>query len=329
MRLLLIILGASLLAGCGAKTNGPLALYFVGSSRFTTGNKTNVGPGDSLATNLYALASDNNALRHFQVTVAYAPEREPFVYTIPLSSRANSRKADSVVVFIDSTFTANDFLYTPVFGVRTTAGTERWTFTATDKDNNTSSRSFVLSVRRSDSLTVYNDYTLRLRVPAAGVAARRFIDLKSGIALPAYSVLGNASIPSAKLPTSLQRLTDLIVLPDGLRLVSPDSASKYSKLNDTRWLVANRSRTRFRLTNLTPTDFTSAQDTVAIQNQFTGTGRAYLPTLARNQVYAFQASRPTGRPVYGLLLVRDIPNSTSTAGLQLDVRVAKQRRPLN
>ena len=322
MRLLLIILGASLLAGCGAKTNGPLALYFVGSSRFTTGNKTNVGPGDSLATNLYALASDKNELRHFQVTVAYAPEREPFVYTIPLSSRANSRKADSVVVFMDSTFTANDFLYTPVFGVRTTAGTERWTFTATDKDNNTSSSSFVLSVRRSDSLVVYNEYSLRLRVPAAGVAARRFIDLKSGIALPAYSVVGNPVNPD------LQKLTDLIVLPDGLRLVSPDSASRYGVLNDVRWLAGNRRSTRFRLTSLTPTDFTNAQDTVAIQNQFAAPGRAYLPALARNQVYAFQANRPTGRPVYGLMLVRGVPNSTSTAGLQLDVRVAKQRRPL-
>jgi hypothetical protein len=326
MRLLLVVLGVSLLAGCGAKVNGPLALYFVGSSRFTTGNKTNVGPGDSLATNLYALASDNNTLKHFRATVAYSPQREPFAYPALLASFINNVPADKEVVFMDSTLTGKDFLFTPVFGVRTTAGTERWTFTATDKDNNTSSRSFVLSVRRSDSLAVFNSYSLRLRVPAAGVAARRFIDLKSGIALPAYSVVGNASIPNAASPdTALQRLTDLVVLPDGLRLISPDTAG--ALLSSTRWLVANRSRTRFRLTNLTPTDFTSAQDTVAIQNQFVGAGRAYLPVLALNQVYAFQANRFTaGRPVYGLLLVRGIPNSTSTAGLQLDVRVAKQRR---
>jgi len=321
MRLLLFILGVSLLAGCGAKTNGPLALYFVGSSRFTTGNKTNVGPGDSLATNLYALANGTNTLSHFRATVIYSPQREPFAYPALLASFINNVPADPEVVFMDSTLTDKDFLYTPVFGVRTTAGTERWTFTATDKDNNTSSRSFVLSVRRSDSLAVFNSYSLRLRVPAAGVAARRFIDLKSGIALPTYSVVGK--VPNAEL----QKLTDLIVLPDGLRLMSPDTAIRSARLDSTRWPAANRSRTRFRLTNLTLTDFTSAQDTVAIQNQFTGAGRAYLPVLALNQVYAFQANRFTaGRPVYGLLLVRGIPNSTSTAGLQLDVRVAKQRR---
>jgi len=128
---------------------------------------------------------------------------------------------------------------------------------------------------------------------------------------------------------TLQQLTDLIVLPDGLRLVSPDSAGNYATLNSTRWPVANRSSTRFQLTNLTVDNFNSARDTVAIQNQFSAPGRAYLPTLALNQVYAFRASRPLGKQpayVYGLLLVRGVPNSASTAGLQLVVRVAKQRR---
>ena len=323
MRLLLILLSVSLLVGCGAKTNGPLALYFVGSSRFTTGNRTNVGAGDSLATNLYALANGTNTLSHFRATVVYSPQREPFAYPALLASFINNVPADPEVVFMDSTLTDKDFLYTPVFGVRTTAGTERWTFTATDKDNNSSARSFVLSVRRSDSLAVLNSYSLRLRVPAAGVGARRFIDLKSGIALPAYSVVGQA------LNANLQQLTDLIVLPDGLRLMSPDTVIRSARLDSTRWPVANRSSTRFRLTTLSATDFTNALDTVAIQNQFTGAGRAYLPALALNQVYAFRATRPLGKLptyVYGLLLVRGIPNSASTAGLQLDVRVAKQRR---
>ena len=170
MRLLLIILSVSLLVGCGAKTNGPLALYFVGSPRFTTGNKPGVHPGDSLATNLYALADGTNTLSHFRATVAYTPQREPFAYPALLASFINNVPADPEVVFMDSTLTGKDFLYTPVFGVRTTSGTERWTFTATDKDNNTSARSFVLSVRRPDSTAVFNIDTLKLRVPAAGVA---------------------------------------------------------------------------------------------------------------------------------------------------------------
>lgn len=325
MRLLLGVLSGSLLAGllggCGAKTNGPLTLYFVGSSRFTTGNRTGVSPADTLATNLYALANTGNSLRHFTATVTYTPQREPFAYPTPITLFINNVPADPEFTYLDSTLTGTDFLYTPVFGARTTAGTERWTFTATDKDNNTSSRSFVLAVRRADSLAVYHDYTLRLRVPATGIGARRFIDFKSGLALPAYSVVG--SVPN---PT-LQKLTDAIVLPDGLRLVSPDSAARYVPLNEARWPSANRSITRFRLTALAATDFTSAQDTITIQNQFTGVGRAYLPALALNQVYAFRATRPTGtRPVYGLLLVRGVPSGTSTVGLQLEVRLAKQRR---
>ena len=330
MRLLLGMLSGGLLAGglagCGAKASGPLTLYFVGSSRFTTGNRS-VGAGDTLSTNLYALRSDkSNSLSHFTATVRYSPQRAPFAYPNPLNLFINNVPADSLVTFMDSTITGYDFLYTPVFGARTTAGTERWTFTATDRDNNTSSRSFVLAVRPTDSLKVYHDYTLRLRVPASGVGARRFIDLKSGLALPAYSVLGNASLASQP-PTDLQKLTDLVVLPDGLRLVSPDTAGALVRLSSGRWPLANRSTTRFRLTTLGATDFTGLQDTTAIQNQFTGTGRAYLPTLALNQVYAFRATNYLStRPVYGVLLVRGVPNSTNASGLQLEVRVAKQRR---
>ncbi|QKG58463.1 hypothetical protein GKZ68_18600 [Hymenobacter sp. BRD128] len=336
MRFLLGVLSVGLLAGCGAKTNGPLALYFVGSSRFTTGNKTGLGPADTLATNLYAITDTTtdktNHLTHFTATVRYTPQRAPFAYPTPITSFINNVPADSLVTFMDSTLTRGDFLYTPVFGVRTTAGTERWTFTVQDKVNGSSARSFVLAMRRADSLVVFHDYTLKLRVPATGVAARRFLDLKSGLALPAYSVLGNTvvnkkSIGPASDAQALQQLTDVLILPDGLRLVSPDSASQHTPLDPIRWPVANRRSTRFRLTTFSATDFTSAQDVMTIQNQFTGTGRAYLPALAVNQVYAFRAFRPTSNtPVYGLMLVRSVPNGTSAVGLQLEVRLAKQLR---
>ncbi len=338
MRLLLGVLGAGVvaagLAGCGAKATGPLALYFVGSTRFTTGNRT-VGPADTLATNIYAFADTTgraNYLSRFTVTVRYSPRRAPFAYPNPINLFINNLPADSVT-FMDSTLAGGrrprpgDFLYTPVFGARTTSGTERWTFTARDQNNNFSSRSFTLAVRRSDSTAVFHNYTLNLRVPANTVAARRFIDLKSGLALPAYSVL---STPISPANIELQQLTDLIVLPDGLRLVSPDSASLYTTLDATRWLPGNRRRTRFRLTTLGLAGFTSQQDTVAIRNQFTGTGRAYLPALAINQVYAFRATNPAGAKgrgsVYGLLLVEKVPNGTNTTGLQLQVRLAKQPR---
>jgi hypothetical protein len=327
MRLLLGVLSgcllAGLLAGCGAKASGPLALYFVGSTRFTTGNRTGVNPADTLATNLYAITDTTdktNHLTHFTVTVRYTPQRAPFAYPNPINLFLNNLPPDSLVTFMDSTLTRGDFLYTPVFGARTTSGTERWTFTTTDGNSNSSARSFVLAVRRSDSTAVFNSYTLNLRVPATTKAARRFIDLKSGLALPAYSVLGTT--PN----TDLQQLTDLIVLPDGLRLASPDTVGKLVAFNDTRWAPANRRSTRFRLTTLLPAGFTSLQDTVAIRNQFTGTGQAYLRTLAADQVYAFRVEGPPRKGyIYGLMRVKSVPNGTSTVGLSLEVRMAKKR----
>ncbi len=325
MRVLLVLLSALLLAGCGAKSSGPLDVFFISSSRFTSGNRTSVGAGDTLATRLYALTNDqSNQLTRFKVTVAYTPRREPFAYPTQLSLFINNVQPDPEVTYLDTTLTGTDFLYTSVFGARTTAGTERWTFTAQDKAGNSASRFFVLAVRRADSTNIYHDYTLRLRVPATGVSARRFIDLKSGLALPAYSVVGQVTNPT------LQQLTDVIVLPDGLRLVSPDTLSATSpllRLSDLRWPASNRRSTRFQLTALTPTGFTSARDSVAIRGQFTGPGRAYVAALALDQVYAFRTFRADGvTPVYGLMRVLSVPNGTSAVGLQLQIRLAKRRR---
>jgi len=323
MRVLLVLFSALLLAGCGAKSSGPLSLYFLSSTRFTSGNRTAVGAADTLATSLYALTDTStdrsNHLTRFTATVTYSPRREPFAYPTQLNLFQNNLAPDDPVTILDTTLTRGDFLYTTVFGARTTAGTERWDFTAQDKSGNTSARFFVVSVRRTDSLAVYNDYPLRLVVPATTKSARRFIDLKSGLALPAYSVVGG--VPNA----TLQKLTDVIVLPDGLRLASPDTLGAISGLSSTRWPVANRSQTRFRLTTLVPDGYSSTQSANDIQNQFTGTGRAYIRSLAKDQVYAFKAIKPDGTtPVYGLIRVVSVPNGTSTVGLQLQVRTAKQ-----
>lgn len=323
MRFVFILFSGLLLAGCGAKTNGPLNLYFLSSSRFTSGNRTSVGAGDTLATSLYALtnaqADPGNRITRFRATVLYSPRREPFAYPTQLSTFLNNVPADPEVTYLDSTFSEPDFVFTAVFGARTTAGTERWVFTATDKNSSTAARSFVLAVRPSDSLNIYHNYTLRLRVPATTASARRFIDLKSGLALPAYSVVGQVPNPT------LQRLTDMIALPDGLRLASPDTLAALLPFSAARWPVANRSITRFRLTTLLPADFTSAQTATVIQNQFTGTGRAFIRALATDQVYAFKATKPDGTtPVYGLMRVLSVPNGTSTVGLQLQIRLAKQ-----
>jgi hypothetical protein len=310
-----------LLAGC-AQVSGPLKLYFISSARFTSGNRARVAPGDTLATSLYAVTDAANRqvarLTRFRAVVAYTPRREPFAYPVPLSLFIAAPGADPEVVYLDTTLTVPNFLFTPVFGVRTTSGSENWTFTARDSEGNTSARSFITTVRNIDSLKLYHNYILKLRVPATQKSDRRFIDLKSGLALPAYSVLGSVLNPT------LQQLTDLVVLPNGLSLVSPDTLEALQPFSPARWPTTNRSKTRFRLTTLLPADFTGAQDTAAIRTQFAGAGRAYLRTLAVNQIYAFQAHKPDKSAVYGLMRVASVPNGTTAVGLQLEIRLAKQ-----
>ncbi|WP_223653523.1 hypothetical protein [Hymenobacter psoromatis] len=328
MRFLLAVLSLLLLGGC-AKSNGPVRLYFISSGRFTSGSRTGVGPGDTLATRIYvdanptstssATSTSKNTLAQFLVQVQYSPLRTPFVYPFPLATFSySSLPKDSPITYLDSTLTSRptDFLYTSVFGTRTTSGSETWTFTATDKDGNMSVRSFTLAVRRADSTQVFHDYTLNLPAVANNVAARRFIDLRAGQAYPRYSVAN----------PQVQQFVDLVLLPDGQRLASPDDPA----VKLTTW-AAPRHHTTFRLTTLTAITFTSTQDTTAIHQAFIDAGAAanttLLDKLAFDQVYAFNALNPADktRPYFGLIHVQNLPTGT-TAGLQLQVRLAKQPR---
>jgi len=332
MRFLLAIWGVFLLAGC-AKSNGPIKLYFISSGRFTAGNKTGVGAADTLSTRLFATASpttvasggnSGNTLAHFNVTVTYSPRRLPFAYPALLTSfNYAGLPTGEVVTYLDSTMATPapvDLLYTALFGARATSGTEKWVFTATDKDGNTAARSFTLGVRRADSLLVYHDYTLRLPASAFGTGDRRFIDLKSGLAFPAYSVVGNVTNPD------LQKLIDVVLLPDGRRLASPDYVPTATPapfvLSTSRWPTANRRRTRFQLTGLSTNNYNDATDTLGIRQQYGGNGVPFLGTLAIDQVYAFRTDYGGGKPYFGLMRVIALPTGT-TAGLQLQIRVAK------
>ena len=317
----------ALLAAC-TKVSGPLQLYFIGSSRFTSGNKSSLGAGDTLATRIYATADTAIGLKEVRITVTYSPNRQPFAYPVPITSFLfTTLPSGEQITYLDTLLKApyqRTFLLTSVFGVRTTAGSEKWVYEATDQAGNTSTRSFVASMRRYDSLAVYNDYFLRLNVPARGVSVRRFVQLKSGLALPAYTVLGTSATPTP----DQQALTDMVQSVDGLRLFSPDSLSNAVTLPATRWPIAKRRATRFRLTTLDITGYTSQQDTISIRQQYkqaTTRVQAVLRGLAANQVYAFRTA-PFGLgalPTFGLLRVVSVPGGTA-AGLQLEVRVAKQ-----
>jgi hypothetical protein len=371
MRLYLALLAGLLLAGC-TKENGPQRLDFVNTTRYTSSNRVGLNPADTLASRIFAENKDQNGpnLGRLVVTVRYQPRRNPFVYPTPISSvnRDSIDKSTEGFVFLDSTLAEvnaatgqltypGSFLLTTTFGVRTTTGTERWEYdlysSASLNSDPTARRAVRLSMRRPDSTAIYNDYLLRLVIPAVGVnplvrakSSRRFLHLRAGLALPAYTVV-RAGAPDPATQGVAQRLTDLIILADGLTLVSPNatrlttitSPATAPGLSDTRWPSANRRKTLIYPTNLTATTYASQTDDAAIQALYraaastatAGQGQ-FVGPVAAGQVYVFRTDEitDTATPAtpyrYGLLLVASIPTSTtatSSAGLQLQVRMAK------
>lgn len=335
------VLCLCLVAAC-TKEIPPVRLFFIGSTRFTSGNKTSLGAGDTLATRIYGLTDDSSpGLKRVHATVTYTPNRQPFAYPDPITAFVfRDVPTGEQITYLDSVFAPpypKNFLLTSVFGVRTTAGAETWQYEITDAANVTSARSFVATVRRADSASVlYNSYTLRLQVPATGVSARRFIQLKSGLALPTYTVLGTtANVPSTGANPLLdqQALTDLVQSVDGLRLYSPDVVGSVASLPENRWPKDNRRKTLFHLTSInTLADFSGQADTFSIRRLYTAPVTSFITSLTLNQVYAFRtfpiaatATQSAAQSSFGIIRVASVPGGT-TAGLQLEVRVAKQRQ---
>ncbi|RYY18304.1 MAG: hypothetical protein EOO36_08495, partial [Cytophagaceae bacterium] len=223
-----------LLVGC-TKVYGPQRLDFINTTRYTSSNRTGLAAADTLASRVYAENTDAKgaSLGRLVVTVTYQPRRNPFLYPTPVSALSldSLNKNPQDFVFLDSTLAAgtNTFLLTTTYGVRTTTGLERWTYDLYNTSNDkTASRAIQLSMRRPDSLAIYQDYTLKLVIPAVGVpsgvrlkSTRRYLSLLAGLALPGYTVL-RASGPadSTSAQARAQRLIDLVILPDGLTIAS-------------------------------------------------------------------------------------------------------------
>jgi hypothetical protein len=348
-------MAALVLAGC-TKGNGPQRLDFINTTRYTSSNRTGLSPADTLATRVFAANTDaaNSQLGRLLVTVYYQPRRNPFVYPTPLSAinRDSIDKSSESLVYLDSALVdrkgqpLSNFTYTNVFGVRTTTGSERWQYDLKNNANETTaSRAVRLGMRRPDSTAVYNDYTLRLIIPAIGVgtndtvrtkSARRFLHLRAGLALPAYTVVKAGAPGDAQ--AIAQRLTDLIILRDGLTIVSPNSATLSTGtrpgLSTALWPVSNRRKTLIYPTSLTASTFTNQLTDAAIQATYTASANGattgeFVGPVAAGQVYAFRTDEITDANTphrYGLLLVVSVPSSTattSTAGLQLQVRMGK------
>ncbi|WP_375416362.1 hypothetical protein [uncultured Hymenobacter sp.] len=270
MRLSLSLFLAALtgLTAC-TKEPRPVRLDFIGSSRFTSSDRT-AGPGDTLSSRLYASVDTTSelALTHFRVTVRYEPTPVPQVYATPALPLRNV-PGDSLV-YLDSTFTAaaarRQLVYQNSFGTRTTSGRERWEFTVSD-GNNMSTRTFRVRVINRDSTADYHQYTLRIPTAPAR-PARPFVALLPGLALPASAI--RASAPG-------RQLIDLVYRPGATSLVVYENPDRTARAVLRRTALDSVAFVRLA----TPTLIAGAFTQAAAPAPSTG-------VLARNDVIAFR-----------------------------------------
>lgn len=305
-----------LLPGCG-KTNGPVRLDLIGASNLTSSNRT-VDAADTVATRLFAESSGaGQSLRRLTVTVAATPTRRPFLYPAALSAfKLADVPADTLQTLLDSTLApgTRSLFFQITLTARATVGTERFEFSVTDSDNNTATRAYRLTVRRSDSLATVQTYTLLAR-PGRRAAARPYVALRTGQLLPAYA--------GRPILAQNYRLIDLVVVEtaDGVRLAAPNAPALIA-LPD-RW--PNPRATRLHPTSLDNAGFGNPSTAPQFQNSFNTTGtypnnvESYTDVLVKGNVIVFKTA--DGR--HGFIQIADITRTPYTA-LKLSVRMAKE-----
>ena len=321
-RLLPLLLLPLLLAAC-AKTNAPLRLDFIGLTNLVSGARV-VTPTDTLAARAYAVSYDHR-INRLRISVTYTPGLSPILYPVPITGYdpANNPQPltitylDSLVEFIpgssNGSSTGSQYLFENRFTARSTSGAELWEYTATDDANNSATRAYRLTARKTDSAEVFHSYSLlvrpRLRTPAVPRPdrdrARVFLSLSYGLLLPQYAVLNNE-----KSVEPNQQLVDLICTVRGNSLAweAPADTAQARFLVAKKWTA--RRATRLRRTSLTLDAFGKAKTTDAFVAAFAAgtrfTDSLSTGTLAKDQVLAFK----TTEGKVGLMQVVDIVPGT-------------------
>ena len=120
----LFLLFTVLLTSCGESI--PIfRLDFVGSSRFTSSNRT-VSAGDTITTRVYAESEErsDDVPTHLRITVTYTPTRLPIAYPTALSTyNPDTTANDDPLVYLDSTLNTRgnkDFVFQTTVAARTT-----------------------------------------------------------------------------------------------------------------------------------------------------------------------------------------------------------------
>ena len=317
MRLsLYLLLLLALLAACTPDSGSGPRIDFIGTSRFISNNLLVPAPGDTLSTRLFADnrgSTDAPLLQRLIITVKYEPLSQPFLYPSPYDATKAPRDS---LVYLDSLITTDKFAYQFTFGARTTSGRETWRFEVTDAEGRTASRRFQLTTRKADSvLAPYHEYVARLQAPISA-RALSFLDLDAGLLFPNTATRPNPIVQSR---------IDLLYLPGAGNtpiLATPtDNLFTNNKILGVQaW--STRNNTVLKLTTLPPTSFTGAITEQALIAAFNTTlaTTTRSPTLALNQVYAFQ----TVAGQTGLILVEKLPTSDRPT-VDLRVRVTKLR----
>ncbi|MBJ6109117.1 hypothetical protein JAO73_08855 [Hymenobacter sp. BT523] len=327
MRFRLLLLCLPVLLGACSKTNPGVQLDLIGATGLTSGNRT-ASPSDTLLTRVYAVGN-NDSLRRLRIVVNYEPGLTPIAYPTPLSSFDPAKNAPEPqeIVYLDSLikpaykstppFPGGEYLFNNSFAARTTSGTERWQYTITDKQGETASRAYRITVRQSDSAQVYHRYTAllrpvpgnRLRADSLRAVRRVFLNLRTGLLLPKFAVLSRVPLAAN------QALVDLIALSaDGnsVSLSSPSDA-RVLNLSNARW--PTRRTTVLKSTILSDTNFANANTAAAFTSAFAAGNDFPAVTntgpLSKNQVIAFQVQDDGGAVYTGLLLVTNIVLGTS------------------
>jgi len=297
----LLLSTAVLTASCSTEPS-PVRLDFVGASGLTSSNRT-ASAADTLTSRVFA--TGEQPLTRLQITVSYEPTAYPIIYPTPISSFDPSDTPDGPqLLYLDSVLTSGqkELLFQNRVSVRTTSGSERWQYTATDAEGRSDSRAYRVTVRKGDSLAVYHTYTIVARPAETGAAGRRFLALRPGLLLPKFAV--------NKEPAN-QQLIDLVftMRQGNITLETPNHPNL--GLSATRWPQANRRPTVIKRTGLDFNAFQAADTFDELRTAFND-GQAYTPAgstgaLAKDNVLAFQSTDPSsGESHYGLLRVSEL-----------------------
>ena len=226
--------------------------------------------------------------------------------------KASDAPPDTILTMLDQELVSPvQFRFTPTFGVRSTSGTERWTYTVTDAAKHTSTRTYRLTVRKADSAAVYQGYTL-LPTLRPDSLARTYFALRSGLLLPGFAVKNQ--------PVN-QALIDLVAVNDKgvISLEAPAVAALPSS-----WAVSHRRATTLRRTTLDATKFTAVVTAAGLATEYNNAPPAPDSLRSGQLTDAVVLAFRTEEGYYGLLSVGK-PTLTPFPAFSCAVRMQKQK----